>query len=41
MKSDAKKLVFWQKQLSDFENSSLCGAGFCKAYNLVFSQFLY
>ena len=41
MKSDAKKLAFWQKQLSDFENSSLSGTDFCKANNLVYSQFLY
>ena len=41
MKCDAKKLAFWQKRLKDFEKSSLTGTDFCKANNLVYSQFLY
>lgn len=41
MKCDAKKLELWQKRLKDFDNSTLTGAGFCKANNLVYSQFLY
>ena len=41
MKCDSKKLELWQKRLKDFEDSSLSDAGFCKANNLVYSQFLY
>jgi hypothetical protein len=41
MKCDAKKLEFWQKRLKDFDNSTLTGTEFCKAKNLVYSQFLY